>query len=407
MTDRAAPANREALFASACGGIFVFGIVLALLGTLFGLPGMRERVGVDMAGQGDVFLLLYAGIFAATLLVGPLVDHLGCKAVLTGSSLLVTLAMLGFLAADSFRLAAGAAFLLGLGGGGLNTTTNVLVSDLFDENRAARLNVLGTFFGVGALCIPLAAAGLAARRSIPQLIASATALAALNTASYALLTFPRPHHAERVAWTRALEVVRYPGLLFFGAILLFQSGSEAAVGAWTSTYVGTMGWDPKVATWVLAGYWAALMTGRLASARLPARLSKRLVLIASGLGSIAGCTLLLSASSIVAVTSGVVLLGLSHANVFPVTLAMVGDRYSRFTGTVFGLLFAIALVGGMAFSWGVGQVSQPFGLRTGMLFPLAGAVAISVLAWRLSPTASAVPPAASQRDAGRGDGVRC
>lgn len=377
------PVNREALFASACGGIFVFGIVLALLGTLFGLPGMRERLGLDLAGQGDVFLLLFAGIFCATALVGPLVDRIGSKWVLATSSLLVGVALLVFLAARSFAGAATGAFLLGLGGGGLNTTANVLVSDLFDESRAARLNVLGTFFGVGALCIPLAAAALAAWLSIAQLLAAASTLALLTAMAYAALRFPPPKESEGFAWSEAARVVRYPGVLLFGVLLLFQSGSEAAVGGWTSTYVGSLGWSSRVATWVLAGYWAGLMIGRLVSARLPAQWSKPLVLLASGAGSVAGCGLLLTASSIASVAAGVALLGLSYANVFPVTLAMVGDRYSRFTGTVFGLLFSIALVGGMVFPWVVGQVSQRLDVRAGMLVPLVGAVSICALAWRL------------------------
>jgi fucose permease len=375
--------NREALFASACAGIFVFGIVLALLGTLFGLPGMRERLGIDLAGQGDVFLVMFAGIFTATAIVGPVIDRIGSKWVLAASSLLVAAAMLVFLAARHFAGAASAAFMLGLGGGGLNTTANVLVSDLFDESRAARLNVLGTFFGVGALCIPLAAAALAAWLSITQLLVAASALALLVMLLYVAIGFPPPREREGFSWADAARVVRYPGVLMFGVLLLFQSGSEAAIGGWTSTYIGSLGWTSQTATWVLAGYWAGLMAGRVVSARVPAHWSKPLVLLGSGLGSIAGCALLLSASSLATVTAGVALLGLSYANVFPVTLAMVGDRYSRFTGTVFGLLFSIALVGGMLFPWVVGQVSQRLGVRAGMIVPLVGAVSICALAWRL------------------------
>jgi protein-S-isoprenylcysteine O-methyltransferase Ste14 len=53
------------------------------------------------------------------------------------------------------------------------------------------------------------------------------------------------------------------------------------------------------------------------------------------------------------------------------------------TGTVFGLIFGIALVGGMSFPWAVGQFSQAWGVRYGMMVPLVGAAAICVLAWRI------------------------
>ena len=148
------------LFGSACGGILVFDIVLAILGAAFGLPAMRSRLQVSLAQQGTMFLLLYLGIFIGSLLVGPLIDHMGSKANLLASSLIVASAMVVFAGAGSFGTASIAAFLLGVGGGGLNTCTNVLVSDLYTERRGSMLNLLGIFFGVGAISIPLMAVSI-------------------------------------------------------------------------------------------------------------------------------------------------------------------------------------------------------------------------------------------------------
>jgi hypothetical protein len=55
-------------------------------------------------------------------------------------------------------------------------------------------------------------------------------------------------------------------------------------------------------------------------------------------------------------------------------------------GTMFGLLFAIALLGGMSFPWAVGHISQAFGVRFGILVPLFGAVGICIFAWRIMLT---------------------
>jgi fucose permease len=60
-------------------------------------------------------------------------------------------------------------------------------------------------------------------------------------------------------------------------------------------------------------------------------------------------------------------------------LAIAGDRYQERAGTVFGLLFSIALIGGMLFPWTVGQLSQRFTVHAGMMVPVAGALAIAVL----------------------------
>jgi MFS transporter, FHS family, glucose/mannose:H+ symporter len=372
---------RAPLFASACGGIFVFGIVLALLGTLTGLPEIRVRYGLeqDLAAQGNLFLLLFFGVFAATVVVGPLIDRIGNKTILVVSSALVAAALGGFIAADSFGAAGLSAVLLGLGGGGLNTATNVLVSDLYEESRGPRLNVLGVFFGIGALFVPLSAAGLSQRIGTTPLLAAGALLAVACLLAYATLRFPPAREAEGFSFAEVAQVMRYPGVLLFASLLFFQSGNEASIGGWTSTYVGHMGWDAATATWVLAGYWAALMVGRLLSARLLAVISKPRLVLSSGIGSALGAVLLLLADSLPAMTAGVLLLGFSFASVYPTTLGMVGDRYRRFTGTVFGVLFSIALMGGMLFPWLIGQVSQALGVRSGMVVPLVGAALICTI----------------------------
>ena len=79
-------------------------------------------------------------------------------------------------------------------------------------------------------------------------------------------------------------------------------------------------------------------------------------------------------------TLGVVVLGLSYAGIFPTALAIAGDEYRKMAGTVFGLLFAIALLGGMTFPWAVGEISEYAGVKMGMIVPVLGAVGILGLA---------------------------
>lgn len=373
------PAQRARLFAAACAGIFVFGIVLALLGTMFGLPGVRQRYGLDLAAQGDLFLLLFLGIFATTTVAGPLCDRFGARPVLGVSSALVALALLAFARAHTFRGAALAAFTLGVGGGGLNTVNNVLVSDLYDAGRAPRLNVLGTFFGIGALLIPLTAATLIERISLDQMLLASAGLAVVSAAAYLALPFPPPRELDGFSPRRALEVLRYPGVLLFATLLFFQSGSEASIGGWTSTYANARGWPPETATRLLAGYWAALMLGRLASARLLAHASKPAVVFASGVAAATGSLLLLLADAPWLMVAGVVVLGAAFAPIYPTVLAMVGDRYRRYSGSVFSALFSIALVGGMVFPWAVGHVAQRAGVASGMVLPLVASVMVAVL----------------------------
>jgi FHS family glucose/mannose:H+ symporter-like MFS transporter len=375
--------RRKILFGGAATGIFVFGIVMAVLGTLFGLPAMRERLKIDLAQQGNVFLFLYVGILLATLVAGPVIDSIGNKVILVTSAALVASGMAGFAYAHSFGSAAMPAVLLGLGGGGLNTSTNALVSNLYGEDRGPMLNVLGIFYGIGALGIPLLAAVTAGHFPIaPQLLICA-GLAGACALLFLGVQFPEASGAQSFSWREMVEVARFPGVLMLGLLLFCESGNEASIGGWTSTYATEMGLGARTATLILAGYWAALMVGRLLVARMLKVVGKRQLVLGSGLGALAGSAVLLTSRSEATLVAGVLLIGLSYAGVFPTALAIAGDTYRKMTGTVFGLLFAIALVGGMSFPWAVGQISQGLGVRYGMVVPLAGAAGICVLAARV------------------------
>lgn len=372
-------ASRKALFAAACGGMLLFGVVLALLGTLFGLPEMRERLQADFAGQGNLFLLLYFGILLASLVAGPAIDLLGARIVLVLASLLVGVALVGLAVAQGFLVAALAGLLLGMGGGALNTATTALVSDLYGDARGSMLSYLGIFFGIGALGVPLAASTLAAVFTVEQLLLGAAGLAAAFLASVAVLPFPTARETAGGSLLATFRVARYPGVLLFGLILFCQSGNEAAVGGWTSTYLGTRGASPELATRILAGYWAALMVGRGLSGYLLRSMSNSRLVRLSAVGALLGCLVLFSAPSIPLMAAAVAVIGLCFASVFPATLAMAGNRYPRFAGTVYGLLFSIAVLGGMTFPWAVGQIGQAVGVRAGMALPILGTAVIGVL----------------------------
>jgi MFS transporter, FHS family, glucose/mannose:H+ symporter len=188
---------------------------------------------------------------------------------------------------------------------------------------------------------------------------------------------------QSFSWREVLRVAQYPGVLVLGFLLFCQSGNEASISGWTSTYVGAAGLGARTATLILAGYWAALMAGRLAVSGLLKFVGKRQLVLASGVGALIGAAILLTNRSEGMLVAGVLVIGLSYAGVFPTALAIAGDAYRKMAGTVFGSLFAIALVGGMSFPWAVGQISQRLGVRSGMVVPLAGAAGICVLAWRI------------------------
>jgi len=372
--------NRRRLFAAACAGLFFFGAIIALLGTLFGLPGMRERLGIDLARQGELFSMLFVGIIVATAVAGPMIDRFGHQVTLTASSLLAAAGLTGLSLSGSFPAAALSIAVIGLGGGGLNTATNVVVSELYPEDRGRMLNLLGMFFGAGALFVPLVKVLVFGALSIGGLIGVMVALGAACTFTYGVARFPPAREPAGVPLAELLKAATYPGVMTFAVLLLVQTGTESTLSGWITTYIGYMGWPARAATGILAGYWAAMIAGRALFARVSQSVEKKWIVVGCGVGMMGGCGLLMGSRSIGWLAAAALLTSVATSGVFQTTLAMVGDRYHRHVGTVFGVIFAISGLGGMITPVILGHVSQAYGVRTGMAVPLVGAAIVAVTA---------------------------
>lgn len=370
--------NRPRLFLSACTGMFLFGVALVLLGTLFGLPAMRERLGLtDMVRQGNLQSLLLFGVLISTMFVGPLIDRFGHRAVLAISAFLVAAGLAGLARAEGYGAAQALGVLLGIGGGGLNMATNVLVSDIYEEDRGAKLNQLGVFFGVGALLLPFVTAWVA--RSILQLMVGTAALSAVAAVAYVFLRFPEPRERGSASILECAKALRNAGVLLFGLLLFFESGNESAMTGWISTWARDIGASVRAATLLLALFQGGMMLGRMLAAPVLRRISNTQMVFASALTSAASIIVLLFAHTISTMTIGAAVAGVAFASIYPTVLAIAGDRYQRYAATVFGIMFTIALTGGMVYPWAMGHVSQTYGVRAGMWFPLIGMLAITVI----------------------------
>ncbi len=364
------------LTGSACAGMFVFGIVMAVIGAV--LP----RLSIGLAQAGNLFFSMTLAMLLSQLSIGPLIDRFGEKAPLAFGAVLVAAALLLLAAAPSYGTLLASVALLGVGGGALNGATNTLVADLHEDPRRknSALNLLGVFFGFGALFLPFVLGSLLERLGLSPILYSAAALTAAVAALYAVLHFPGPKQAGGRPLAGGTKLARNGLVLLFGFLLFFESGNEFTIGGYTSSYLTQeIGLPMSAASYLLAAYWGSMMLARIVLSRLLLRAQGPGVVIASALGGAAGILLLMSAHSSALAAAAVVLIGVSIASIYPTVLGLAGARFAERSGTVFGILFAIALVGGMSMPWAVGQIAQAHSLRAGFALSAAGAVAIAAL----------------------------
>jgi MFS transporter, FHS family, glucose/mannose:H+ symporter len=375
--------NRRALFACACLGMLTFGIVLTTLGAV--LPGIVERFGIDKTQAGSLFLLMTFGILAGTLVFGPMVDRYGFKGMLLFGTVLIAIGLEGIAFAPSMGALRIAIAIIGFGGGIINGATNALVADISTEGKHASLNLLGVFFGIGAVGVPFALAVTSGQFSSASLIAGVGGLVAIPFLYIAITPFPAPKHAQGFPIAAAGGLLREPLLLLMGIMLFLESGMEIAVGGWTSTFVNEeLAVGPQKALIILSLYWLGMMIGRMTLGTVLRNVRPVSVMFGCIAIGFTGTVLLLFTHNVAAAVLGVFMLGVGFAAAFPTVLGFVGERYAALSGTAFSLVIAIALLGGMFLPWLMGVVADRYGMRGSFVIVPVALVILAMLLGILS-----------------------
>lgn len=363
--------------------MLIFGIVLTTVGAI--LPSLAEKFGIDKIQAGSLLLLMTLGVLGGSILFGPFVDRFGYKGLLSICTAFIIAGLEGISYAPSFAVLRLSVFLFGLGGGALNGGTNALVSDISGERRGSRLSLLGVFFGIGALGIPLLMGILLRHFSYENIIAMVGITVLLPLLFFMTVTFPPPRHKEGFPLKEGLGLVRQRVLLLLAFILFFQSGLEITAGGWTTTYFeDELGVSPDRASLYLSLYWAGLMMNRLLLSKLLNRISPAVVFrTCLGIGLAAAVVLIVARNEAVAVMA-IFSLGVGLAAGFPVILGYVGDTFPRMMGTAFSVAFTIALLGGMSLPYLTGVLGHFFTLRISLLIvPLSIVAMLAIFKYSL------------------------
>ena len=107
-------------------------------------------------------------------------------------------------------------------------------------------------------------------------------------------------------------------------------------------------------------------------------------------GSFGGCTTSLAASTgAIAIaaadgwtqtTIGLLVTAVALAGIFPTVLGLAAAAFPTHSGTVFGILFTVALTGGMTMPWLAGELAAAVGLRAVFVLAAGSFLAVAALA---------------------------
>jgi FHS family glucose/mannose:H+ symporter-like MFS transporter len=369
--------------AAAFGGMFLFGMVVALLGAV--LPLVSTPLGLSLAAVGNLFVALNGAILAGSLAFGIVVDRFGYRVALTGGPLVIATALAFVARAGTPAALAGAIALLGLGGSALNGATNALVADLHPEPRvkAAALNRLGVFFGLGALFLPFSIGTLLEHLGLRPLLLGAAGIAVLTGTFAAFPPYPAAKQPEGLSLADARAVLRHPLVAILGTLLFFQAGTEMLLSGYLTTFLTSeTGATIRAASLVLAGFWVALITARVLLGRLLLRVSALDVVPLMAACAAAALALATVAPGFPAAAGLLLVAAFALSGITPTILGVAGAALPARTGTVFGLLFSLAVTGAMIVPWAAGHLAAAFGVPVVLVLGAAGFAVVTLLALR-------------------------
>jgi len=358
-------------------GMFGFGIVMALLGAI--LPLISQRLQFGLAQAGNLFLAMNGAMLVTTLALGPLLDRFGMKPAFIAGPLFVAGAVSLIAGVETFDGLIAAVVLLGIGGAALNQATNTLIADLNadEQKKGAALNLLGMFFGFGALFIPFTIGALLGVLGLKNILYAGAALSLVTVILSLLFSFPKARQSAGVPFAQVMRLAKQPLVVVFALLLLFESGNEFILGGYVTSYLTrNLGASVSTASYLLAAYWGALVLARLVLSRISLRISGQVLILGSALGVASSVALLIAAPSLLVAAVATVLLGLTIAAIFPTTLALAGWRYASHSGTVFGILIGVALTGGLTLPWLAGRIAEDRGVGSGLFLAILDALAI-------------------------------
>jgi fucose permease len=364
--------SRSSLIFTIYGCMFIFGLVLFLVGTL--LPTLH----VSYAHAGRLGSLPLIGILAASVVAGPILDIHGAKQMLVAALLLIATSLALIPALHLYWEFEICCLAYGFGGGVLNTAANVLIADLHAESRTRALNLLGFFFSAGAMVAPLLMSNVAGGLSSQVVLRLLAGLTALLLIPVLFFRFPPPLQAG-VRVRNLLTVLHQPLVWLFGLILIFESGSENCMFVWTGKFVSEAVHAPAAqGSLALACLGAALGLGRLGTVLWLRWLGNR-AMIALSVGLVlAGVLIAATAHNAPSMILAVTVIGVGISAIYPTVLGLAGERFPKETGTAFGAIIALSLLGGTVGPL-LGGYAISHSTLTLLWIPAASAAAVGLL----------------------------
>ncbi len=350
------------------------GLPDSLLGSAW--PVIYTEFGVPVSFAGIVSTIILCGTVVSSLMSDNLTKRFGAARVTCVSVLLTSLSLMGFALAPSYIFLCVFAVPYGLGAGAIDAALNNYVALHFS---AKHMSWLHCFWGLGACISPYIMSycimGGSWRWGYGNVSAIQIVITVLLFASLPIWKIKTASNTEEeIVNPVALNVFQALKIRGVSSMLLaffFYCSIEMTTMLWASTYlVEVRLLTPEIAAGFASLFYIGMTVGRFFSGFLTMKLSdKNLIRVGFGVLFVGIIMVVLPLKNDVLALSGLVVIGLGCAPVYPSIIHSTPDNFGRENSqAIVGIQMASAYTGSAISPLVLGFVSKVFTIK---IFPLA------------------------------------
>jgi fucose permease len=363
----------------ACLVIFIYGMLASLLGTI--VPSLGTILSLSNTQVGYLALSQGLGLAGTSVVAGAFMDAKGKKAgIIIG--LLASLIGLAILSHPvSLGLSILAMVILGCGGSLVIVGSNAIASDVPDKRRAATINFLNVFAGLGGFATPFVAGNLLGSDAVK----SAYCGIAISALALAVAIFtPMPEKKEDRTSGEEKGNIFSSGILYVLASIIFlYTACEFGIWNWFPKFLISTGIPTAKALNILSfGFASGLLVGRMVASKLLTKTSPYYVTLTCCILMGVITFSMLRVPSLAGGAPLVFLAGFVMAPIFPTTIAIVGRLFKQQAATAIGFAITCGFSGLVVSSPVIGWLSgsEVEGLGRGLLLlPAMSIIVVLIL----------------------------
>ena len=371
---------------------FGLGVCFSLLGAIS--VKLMPRLKIDQARFGTLVTGFIGACLVASLLMGVATDRLGHKPVAVFGFAAAAVCIVLLARSKSYATVMASCLLLGFGAMALNTAANTLLPKVLfhGTNPGAALNRGNVAFGAGLLLAPLTMSYLFRKMSYENTVSVLALVIGAPVVLAVGADYPS-RSGDAFQFAKAVSLLAQPAVLVAGLALFCYSALDVSFSNWLPAFgkevltsFGSKA-DPDAidasAQRLISVYAVALMGGRFAASFVPALKDYGHWFVAAASLAVALLMVWMTRTRRAPLAWLLVLLvGLLTAPFFPQIVAIA---YGKFTpevhGSVFGIIFAGALLGGATVPKAIGNLAKGSNIRKSMnlLAPICVVLAVVVV----------------------------